>query len=724
MPEKIEETPLRRICREVGDPGLFPPEVHRQYEAGKARKAQAVLRAHVSKELNSARKRRQQQYLDDTYLWLEPLGKAPTMHTINGIGSMLYGNYKPNADGVHIATLWFVFVFVPVFPLAAYVVRKADGNSWNFYAKAPLPPFARFWRLGVVAVTALVALAIGAQVAWDSAHAELWVYNGFEVPMEVTVADDHFTLRPKQVMKAGDYPLEVVPITATPQGWSMPIEDIQPDLDLQGDDELLYNIAGRASLVRGWVIYGDGTPPDDDLLGAPTFVPVGSVDYLLREPPTTKQVREGSRVTDELIYDAEDEVPFSVAAFFTQSMLGPEDAWRMTRARLAVLPSDRDAMMLANSLRGPGDPELVALAELARSGQPDNVEAHRFYQNSLDVEQSATAIEAYQALAVEHPESAMYQYLVGRLLDDGSPEAEALFRKALELEPEFAYAHLALGYLLAHRGELVPALEYYDHYAASGDVAFAEVMRSRLRLLQAAGIAGWQGRAHAILDQAEARLSPDIGPTSLRAVLHARAGSPPLEDVLELLEANLRGMLPDPAAVDGALVVAKLDVLMAAGDLAGARGVLDGLEIESDPWSLAKGDVFLALGSGDTQAIAAALDTHLDLLSAAPTSQTLYAAAVARALGHASAEPLLAAVAPLARPGSVSPAVVLEPGVDLGSPAALDGLLASVPFDARGLGYATAAVLLEHGAGDAATLRHAKAEATRLLLPDELPPWR
>ena len=59
MPEKIEETPLRRICRESGDSGLFPVEVHQLYEAGKARKAQATLRAHIAKELNTGRKRKQ-----------------------------------------------------------------------------------------------------------------------------------------------------------------------------------------------------------------------------------------------------------------------------------------------------------------------------------------------------------------------------------------------------------------------------------------------------------------------------------------------------------------------------------------------------------------------------------------------------------------------------------------------------------------------------------------
>ncbi len=78
----------------------------------------------------------------------------------------------------------------------------------------------------------------------------------------------------------------------------------------------------------------------------------------------------------------------------------------------------------------------------------------------------------------------------------------------------------------------------------------------------------------------------------------------------------------------------------------------------------------------------------------------------------------------LERAGSVSPAVVLDGGVALGSPASLDALLAPVPFDGRGMGYATAAILLQHSGGDPATLAHARAQATRLLLPDEIPPWR
>jgi hypothetical protein len=67
--------------------------------------------------------------------------------------------------------------------------------------------------------------------------------------------------------------------------------------------------------------------------------------------------------------------------------------------------------------------------------------------------------------------------------------------------------------------------------------------------------------------------------------------------------------------------------------------------------------------------------------------------------------------------------VVLEQGASLDSPARLDAILAPVPLDGRGLGYAAAAILLEQGGGDPTTLAHARQQASRLMLPDERPPW-
>lgn len=723
MPEKFHESPLRRISREVGDPGLFPPAVHQHYEAGKPRKAQATLRAHVGKEANSARKRRQQQYVDDPYLWLEPLKKAPSLHTVNGIGTMLYGHYKPSPDGLYVATLWFVFVFLPVFPLAAYVVHKAGGNSWNFYAKAPLPPFARIWRLGFAALSLLLVGAIAFQVIWDRSHAELWVYNGFSSPVAVQVASDHYTVEPRRVLRAGDYPIGTVHVTATPQGWSKPIEELDVDLGLSSD-AWLYNVAGRASLVRGWIVYGPGEPPDDRLAGTERVTAVGEVDYLFRDAPESKSVREGSNITDQVMYSAEDEVPLTVAALFTQSMVGPEAAWDMLRAELAVNPGNQEAMGLAMTLVEPGQQAQVELGELARSARPDDVEAHRLYQNLLGPEAALEARAAYAELADQNPDDPMYHYLAGRLQPDGSREAGDYFARALELDPDYAHAHLALGYNQACNGMLDDAKASYLRYAATSDEAFIQSLRPRTRLLSAMGRSGWVTEAIQLLDQGTARHGADFATAGLRASLQARTAPESVDEALEKLSLDLATSVGSPDELAQSVAVASLDAFLAAGQAGRVQELLATMDPDYDAHSIAKGRLFLAMNSGDADTLNAVLDDHAEILTMRGSTLTLLAAAAAEALGHPSAKGLTDAACAIERAGAVNPCVALEEGADLGSADALDALLSPVAFDYRGFGYAAAALLIEHDErGDRAAHDHARTQARRMLLPDESPPW-
>ncbi len=723
MPEKIEESPLRRISREMGDHGLFPPEVHRLYEAGSARKAQAALRSHVSKEANSGRKRRQQQYLDDPYLWLEPLKKAPSLHTVNGIGTMLYGHYKPSPEGLYVATLWFVLVFIPVFPISAYVVRKASGNSWNFYAKAPLPPFARLWRLGFGAVTVLIAGAIAASVMWDRAHTELWVYNGFETPVDVQVEEDSYTVRPHGLVRAGEYAIGSVHVVATPEGWAVPIEELDLDLGLTSDT-WLYNVAGRASLVRGWIVYGPGDPPEDQLLGTDRLVDVGDVDYLFRDPPESKQVREGSKITDQVVYNAEDEVPLTIAVLYTQNTVDTADAWTMLGAELAVDPGDQEAMALALAFLEPGAEALLEVGELARTARPDDVEAHRLYQNVLGPDRSLEARASYAALADEHAGQPMYQYLAGRLQPDGSPDAAAYFDKALELDEGYAYAHLAQGYNRATQGDLPGAMASYDRYAASGNVAFAQSLRPRVRLLQARGESGWRARAVQLMDQAESQLGTDYGTANLRACMHAWHDPSTLDAAIERLSLDLAASSPGPDELVESMVVAELEAVLAAGAAERARALMAEMDPEQAAHSIAKGELFLALAAADGDALGTVLDNYADVLTMHGSTLTLLTAAAAKALEHPSAADLAEAASAIERAGSVNPTVVLEAGANLTTPEALDTLLSPVALDSRGFGYAAAVALLQHGRGaDEATLRHAKDQARRLLLPDETPHW-
>lgn len=90
----------------------------------------------------------------------QPLTSAPSLFTMNGFGTMLYGKADPRPDGWYTATLYLVALFIPIIPLGRYIVRDAGGRSWNFAGKVPLTKGQRWYRRGVgLAVLAAIAFA-------------------------------------------------------------------------------------------------------------------------------------------------------------------------------------------------------------------------------------------------------------------------------------------------------------------------------------------------------------------------------------------------------------------------------------------------------------------------------------------------------------------------------------------------------------------------------------
>jgi len=78
---------------------------------------------------------------------LEPTKKVPSLHTINGIGTTLYGKTDPKPDGSHMATYYFVFFFIPIFPISRYRVIPT-GGGYRFLGKGPLRPF-DYWHIAI-----------------------------------------------------------------------------------------------------------------------------------------------------------------------------------------------------------------------------------------------------------------------------------------------------------------------------------------------------------------------------------------------------------------------------------------------------------------------------------------------------------------------------------------------------------------------------------------------
>lgn len=87
----------------------------------------------------------------------EPIASAPSLGTINGIGTKLYGRREYDSQsGTYTATLYFTLLYVPIIPIAAYRVNDLGGNRYQFHGKVRLAPSAFI----APAIIALIILAM------------------------------------------------------------------------------------------------------------------------------------------------------------------------------------------------------------------------------------------------------------------------------------------------------------------------------------------------------------------------------------------------------------------------------------------------------------------------------------------------------------------------------------------------------------------------------------
>jgi uncharacterized membrane protein YozB (DUF420 family) len=65
----------------------------------------------------------------------KPIENAPTMFTLNGCGSRIYGD-----------TLYITFLFIPIIPLARYNVTNIGDGKYSFHSKLELHPWQKIWK--------------------------------------------------------------------------------------------------------------------------------------------------------------------------------------------------------------------------------------------------------------------------------------------------------------------------------------------------------------------------------------------------------------------------------------------------------------------------------------------------------------------------------------------------------------------------------------------------
>ncbi len=130
-------------------------------------------------------------------------------------------------------------------------------------------------------------------------------------------------------------------------------------------------------------------------------------------------------------------------------------------------------------------PEALAFTYQLLQDAPDFVDAHRLYIDLLAAQGRAEDAIHFYALALNAaPRSPAAHYLYGRATNDPTI-AEQEFRRAIELDPNFAWAHHGLGAALALKGETEAAVaEFEKAIAIRPDLADAHSHLANLYLSQ------------------------------------------------------------------------------------------------------------------------------------------------------------------------------------------------------------------------------------------------
>ena len=380
-------------------------------------------------------------------IFFKPLGGTPAMITFNGVGTSLYGrsDHDP-ADQTYVATLFAVVVFVPIFPLASYLVRDASGGrlrrSWNFLAKVPLGGVAYLWQRAV-ALGALAVVGFGLAHATEGyGHGTLHVVNGLDRPLHVEIAGKEGAsgdALPRRILElrtaVGKHPLTI-------RDRGRVVESAMLDVP-RGRDALVWNVLGAPPVELETVVYASSgaspdAPPPPELLCGQSFWAKGGVDDVFRDPP--KEVSHSSHEessTRRHLRVGDGGLRTCLRYLLTHGRAADASRLAFGVARgeqldAAHLPEGFEAALMAAP---PAEAESFLKDLLERD---DSVPAHRLYQGFLKSQKLLPrAIAEYDARLVAHPNDPDAEYLALRIKPD--EEEHAKVDALVERFPAHAY---------------------------------------------------------------------------------------------------------------------------------------------------------------------------------------------------------------------------------------------------------------------------------------------
>jgi len=285
-------------------------------------------------------------------------------------------------------------------------------------------------RLAVAGGIVAAVLGFGFTVGTGS----LMIYNGLSRPVKVRVGG-----KPEVTVPAYGHvgreidSADAVRVTTTTTDGRV-IEQFDADTHTRFG-QFVYNVAGAGSLVEWTAVYGNATPVPERLLGTPRWLTTGA-DVLFEDAPTQISTKGGGgsrRVLSGMV----DVSPQTVL----DGLKDERERTRLltTHARWDRLDTPASVEWLTAALASPVR-EQVLRERLDEA--PDDVLLRRVELDSASPEQRPAVCDGHRARAASRPDSADWQYLVTRCIDDAAEQERRQVegQRAHPDHPWFSYA--------------------------------------------------------------------------------------------------------------------------------------------------------------------------------------------------------------------------------------------------------------------------------------------
>ncbi len=398
--------------------------------------------------------------LNNRRLFVTDIAAAPGMFTLNGIGVKMYGETEQDHYfKTYVTTQFFTVIFIPIFPVAAYVASTEGHNSYRFYGKVPLSGTTTLWQYGTVAAALFAGFftvtgsAVTAAVA--SRYDDLTVVNGLSVPVVAEIGSEKFTI-PADSYDNRSYPVGTYNLRITDEAGK---EIETGSVALSSDSsEHIWNVLGIGMVFDEEVLYGTSMqePKVTSYCGQKDIL-APRTDYLFVEPPEQISTSNKYGVT-------------------TRSHLGQiESQSGQTCLRYLLRTNPEQIATYADLLAATGQTKLAditgileahlgaepATAWLEKHLAELDLDGHRLRQDLLNrTDRTAEAVQFYTERAKAQPDDADAQYLAARLAPDA--KAVSAYQAVVAKFPAHPWTQRALAYALHTEGRFEEAIAAWD----------------------------------------------------------------------------------------------------------------------------------------------------------------------------------------------------------------------------------------------------------------------